>query len=851
MIYKGITLVVLLTILHSGKCEDYLVAVAYQGERTYIRYLAGETGGLVEMQYPHLADKRVDRLGPFYSRSQRVSDQVKIISEVGNAAVIVSGSDDDINIVVDADGVFSPLPISALGTKYILPSSLASNRYYRSLLLIATHNISTTVDIYFRLDRGSVYFLYYEYSDGDVLSLKLNPYQTLKVSTPYDLYGTIIDSEHSIAVYSGMEYFYRYTVYDQLLPVKHYGQEYVVAVDDTKLELQIISEHSHVQITFSSGVTVSTGERRLYNRSLERGESLHFTATRPVLVTLSRADGYNSSFTTVPPVQSYVTHKGVWLYYNNLRVKLKILTDRRATVLTKEERLNDLLTWRAIAGSRYKVGTLVQSRYTSPTFISSDLPFTVLSFYNGSVYNSGYNLSVEALVHYKGQTYLMPLAVYNRNYHKIPRILATAGETGGQWQVQDPHSGQVWSRRFNPYNTDYYYPQRHKAYTVILVLVLVRDDAIQIKGGMNDYTSFCPLPVSELGTKYIVTSCLPTDNIHVDTTSYMSVLVIATHSKKADIDVIFRLDGNVTYDGRTYIDGDILSFRSDNYQTFSLNSSSDMTRTIVKATDTIAVYSGTYHVRDTIFTTFEQLLPVKHHGHDYVVAIQNPYYFDIIYRTALQHQLQVVTDHSDTNIMFNNGSSISVGEDGVYRKPCGNSETFYFNTTRPVMATLCVFGRYYHRDALVVVPPVSLYSRLTTYAQGTVQIMTDQDNGDVAVEQIHDSISTVLSPPVKWKNVSGTRYKVGTLRSGRYITTIRSDASFAVLGYYDNLIYKGGYSFRKNHDTETSVPDGLGNRLDTSDRFKGTSTSDGSGIKINTGGCFPLYRDAFIRRTSS
>ncbi|XP_046575918.1 uncharacterized protein LOC124283924 [Haliotis rubra] len=837
MTSKGFSLVVLLTILQSGNGEDYLVAVSKRGKYGYIMYSAGETGGLLEIQYPHLAYRSVYVLSPFYLSLVGVNDQIKITTNVENAAFIVSGSDEDVNIVVYADGIFSPLPISALGTKYVLPSSLPPNGYYQSLLLIATHNISTTVDILFRLNRGSIYILNYYYSDGERLSFKLNPYQTLWVSTPYDLNGTVITSEHSIAVHSGMEYAYKYTVYDQLLPVKHYGQEYVVAVDDTKLELQIISEHSHVQITFSSGATASTGERRLYNRSLERGESFHFTATRPVLVTLSRADGYSSAFTTVPPVHSYVTHTGVWLYYNNVQTKLKVLTDTRATVLIKDKEVNDRLTWRWIAGSRYKVGTLVQSksRYIYSTSISSDFPFTVLSFYNGSVYAIGYNLSAEEPEHYTGPSYLMALAGYSgRDNNYIPRILASAGETGGQWQVQDPRSGRVWSRRFNPHNTDYFYPIVHDKNRLILVLVFVRDDTIQIKGGMNFYTLFSPLSVSALGTKYIMSSCLPTDNIHLDTTSYIFVLVIATHSKEADIDVIFRLDANVTYGNKTYIDGDILTVRLDKYQTFSLNSSSDMTRTIVNATETIAVYSGTYDVSRTLFITFEQLLPVKHYGHEYILAIQDPYYGDRSYVSAMPYQLQVVTDHSDTSIMFDNGSSISVGEDGVYRTQCGNRETFYLNTTRPVMATLCTLGRYYYSDAFVVVPPVSLYSTLTTLQpRGTVQILTDQENNNVDVQQTHGTLSTVLSPPVTWKNLSGTRYKVGTLRGSRYTTTIRSNSTFAVLGYYA-AIYNGGYSFGTYSDTETSTPDGSGVKLNTGGSIQETSTPDGRAIKLNT-----------------
>ncbi|XP_046562926.1 uncharacterized protein LOC124271821, partial [Haliotis rubra] len=596
MIYKGFSLVVLLTILQSSKGEDYLVAVAYRGNYSNIMYTVGETGGLVEIKYPHFAYRTSLAIYPFWYGSHLIGDKMQITSDVENAVIVVSASDEEIDIVVDADGVFVPLPVSALGTKYILPSGLSPISGYRSLLLIATHTKSTTVDIFFRMDRGSIDFTNHRYSDGDVLSLKLNPYQTFRISTPYDLNGTVINSEHSVAVYSGIEYASKYTVYDQLPPVKHYGQEYVVAVDDTKLELQIISEHNHVQVTFSSGATVSTGERRLYNRSLERGESLHFTATRPVLVTLSRADGYSSAFTTVPPVHSYVTHKGVWLYHNNLRVKLKILTDTRATVLIKE--VNDGLTWLDMRGSRYKVGTLVPSQSHSLfghsfTFISSDFPFTVLSFYNGSVYKNCYKVSVDEPVHYTGPTYLMALA--KGNHRLDPRILASAWENGGQWQIQDLNSRfRVWSRCFNPYNTDYFYPIV-QAYTVILVLVLVRDDAVQIKGNLNYETSFSPLPVTALGTKYIMSSCR--------TPRYMSVLLIATHSKMADIAIIFRLEGYVAYNGKKYTNGDTLSIRLFGYETLSLNSTSDMTGTIVMSTETIAVYSGTYMY--DVFKTFD------------------------------------------------------------------------------------------------------------------------------------------------------------------------------------------------------------------------------------------------------
>ncbi|XP_048244791.1 uncharacterized protein LOC124142488 isoform X2 [Haliotis rufescens] len=813
MIYKRFSLVVLLTVLQSGMGEDYLVAVAYKGKDSYIRYTAGETGGLVEIQYPHFAYRTSCDL--FSCSSHSVSEKMQITNVLENVAIVVSGSDENVNILVDADGVFSPLPISALGTKYIVPSSLAPNSSYRSLLLIATHNMSTNVDIIFQMEKGSVNFVNYEYGDGDTLSLKLDPYQTLMINTPHDLNGTVINSEHSVAVYSGIDFASKYTVYDQLLPVKHHGQEYVVAIDETKLELQIISEHSHVQITFSTGATVSTGERRLYNRSLEQGESLHFTTTHPVLVTLSRADGYSSVFTTVPPVHSYVTHRGVLLQGKNLTKTLKIITVRTANVLIKKKQLNDLLTWMDVPGSRYKVGTVKSTRrYTDEnTFISSDIPFTGLSFYNGSVNNIGYNLSAEGEVHYTGESYLMAVAGYNPSLDFRPRILATAGETGGHWQVQDPISGRVWSRRFNPYNTDYFYPNTT---TTKVVLVHVRDEAIQISGEMTFYSQFSPLPVSALGTKYIISSCLPTDNMY-RSTEYKAVLVIATHSREVDVDIIFRLEGNVTYDDRTYSNGDTLSIRLDKYQTLSINSSSDMTRTIVNATETIAVYSGTYEMNYNVIATYEQLLPVKHYGSEYILAIQDTSHYR---NSSLPYQLQVVSDHSHTSIMFNNGSTVSVGKHGLYSKQCGRFETFYFSTTRPTMVTLCTIGTRYNfaPDGLIVVPPVTLYSKQTTLqAQGTRAILTDKDNNNLHVQEIPNTLSTVFTPPIKWKEVPGTRYKVGTLQSGQHITAIRSNSYFAILGYDTFAIYNGGYNFRTHLDADGN---GNGNKLTTDDSFQ-------------------------------
>ncbi|XP_071115717.1 uncharacterized protein [Haliotis cracherodii] len=810
-------LALLLLAIHCVSGEDFLAVVAYKTRFTYVIATAGENGGLVEIQYPHFGYRTSQAFGSFSSRSFYIDAKMKIESSIEPMAIIISASDADMQITVTGDTRFSPLPISALGTKYIVPSDVEYTLEYQKLLVVATHNQSTDVEINLRIVQGYVVNVNGQYYDnGDSVSIGLGSYQTLTILTQYDINGTVISAKESIAVYAGIIYNNTYTAYDQLLPVKHYGQEFVVAVDTPARysQLQVTTEQSDTQIKFNSGAAISLVEKRFYQRPLYR--SLHVSATRPVMVTLIRRDGVKSVFATIPPVQSYVNNTFVYVQQSGL----KICTQKTASVVIQKKHQHSIsVDWEEMSGSGYKVGTVTSAViYGSYTFISYDHPFTVLTYNTRSndyfyYYFYRYSFSLEEAAAkpfrgvYLGRTYLMALP----SFQHTPLILASAGEEGGQWQVQDPYTGKIWSRQVKPFNTDNFYPQYSINTTngIQNKTMLVHVESVDIRiRGLSGFTRFFPLPISALGTKYVMSSCHPSGG-------YMSLMVIATHSKKTNVDITFRLDSNVTYDNKTYTHGDTLSLTLMEYQVFTINSSSDLTGTVVAAEETIAVYSATYTASYYIsLIAYEQLLPNIHHGHEYVVAIRDNSPEE--YHSSLPYQLQVVTDHSDTQIRFNDGSTVSVGDTRVYKKRYGPRTHLYFNTTHPIMTTLCIVsgpGGIFEQGLFTVLLPVTYNSKQSTLSSlghdVTLQILTDKGNNKVNVERLYGS--TVNNIYVEWTLIPGTRYKVGTctvtdysMRDFSGSVFIHSNTSFSVLGYSYYYIDNGGFSFKLPNPTQTT-----------------------------------------------
>ncbi|XP_071096072.1 uncharacterized protein [Haliotis cracherodii] len=251
-------------------------------------------------------------------------------------------------------------------------------------------------------------------------------------------------------------------------------------------------------------------------------------------------------------------------------------------------------------------------------------------------------------------------------------VAVAAGETGGSFQVVYPQLGYNITRTVTPYGiTDAYVDMslwvtvgvENKAY---VIHVFGKNMGVHRQMG---YDVFSPLPISALGSRYVLSTCLR-DIGHV-------VLVIASHNHKTDVDITLMLEGNVTYDNMTYNDGDTIHVTLDEYEIFEMKSDYDLTGTVINTTNTVAVFSGA--VQYGYFAAATQLLPVRHHGTEYVM-----YTGDVSNYRNWTYQLQVISDQRNTEIMLNNGSTFSLGDNRVYRQYLAKNESLYLTSTRPV-----------------------------------------------------------------------------------------------------------------------------------------------------------------------
>lgn len=109
------------------------------------------------------------------------------------------------------------------------------------------------------------------------------------------------------------------------------------------------------------------------------------------------------------------------------------------------------------------------------------------------------------------------------------------------------------------------------------ISVHVVDNAVPDVGG------FLALPVESLGNEYMVMSYTPHDKSEFLITSVMDQTKIYVH---------LQTKSNLTYLGQTYKNGDVIHETLDTFETWQVNSDSDLTGTTIKSDGKIAVFSG-------------------------------------------------------------------------------------------------------------------------------------------------------------------------------------------------------------------------------------------------------------------
>ena len=363
---------------------EYLIALPSNNYEPFVTGAAGLKPGSLQIQYPNLDKNYTFDVGPLSRQKYTVLKTSLASSGVESKAILISTSHDEVSVYVHYGyAAFSPIPVSALGTKYVLPSCGT----YSGLFFATSHN-DTIITVTFRLKKPMTH-QEKTYYDGDILTVTLQEYEVFTFPFRFDITGTTVKSSEPIAVFLG-NFYNNYAIsYDQVLPVNAHGQEYVVAVDDstTTYQLQIISDYSDNEIVFNNGSIVNS---QFYYRQLDANSTLYFNTTRPAMTTLCRVATYQSVFLTVPSISTYGS-RDVSIYPpTGVAYTMKILVDQSTDVnVMRYFDPEMLVSWTDIGNSSYKVGTCqVPALYS--TMLTSGGNFTFLAFDKNLATNGGY-----------------------------------------------------------------------------------------------------------------------------------------------------------------------------------------------------------------------------------------------------------------------------------------------------------------------------------------------------------------------------------------------------------------------------------------------------------------------------
>ncbi|XP_022089766.1 uncharacterized protein LOC110978791 [Acanthaster planci] len=133
---------------------------------------------------------------------------------------------------------------------------------------------------------------------------------------------------------------------------------------------------------------------------------------------------------------------------------------------------------------------------------------------------------------------------------------------------------------------------------------------------LQNYTTdgFLAIPTSKLGMQYVVVMSTPVGILRGQFS------VIGTEDSTM-VQIVLR--GRVTFDGQTYVDGDVLSFMVDKLEAVHLQGDvlEDLTGTIVQTNRPVAIFSGNECVSNpgsNCDTLTEQLVPVKSWGENHI-----------------------------------------------------------------------------------------------------------------------------------------------------------------------------------------------------------------------------------------
>lgn len=177
-------------------------------------------------------EKEID---PGTSVSFKLSDRVEMKgSKKSHQAVLIEASQDvtvmSLNFKKYTADTSVVYPVKDWGTEYIIFTPASTHKDTFKEFSITNHKEPNSVEIFL---QGSVRFEGKYQRRGSKMTIKLEPFETVQIQSQDNLSGTKVISGLPVAVSSGHTCVQKYTscnhVYEQLLPVNSWGNEFIIA----------------------------------------------------------------------------------------------------------------------------------------------------------------------------------------------------------------------------------------------------------------------------------------------------------------------------------------------------------------------------------------------------------------------------------------------------------------------------------------------------------------------------------------------------------------------------------------------------------------------------------------------
>ncbi|XP_060028291.1 uncharacterized protein LOC132532997 [Erinaceus europaeus] len=721
-------------------------------------------------------------------------------------------------------------PVSALGTEYFVftpPSAWVSPEF-------AVVAGATGARVSMKL-KGAVTFQGKFYPAGQVLSVTLQPYEVAQVQSDSDLSGSKVTASSPVAVFSGHSCAQKHTtscdhVVEQLLPTSAWGTHYVVATLDSQnlFDLAYVVASQPTKLTYNQGGI--TGSHQLEEGEVAEFEvqpsrPLHLTADKGIQVLLfgtgASKDGvtYDPYLVLVPDVASYCSSYVVKTVPGSKGVALMVAPTKTTKQFTLDDyTLGDQLTWTAVPGSEFSFAETDLSSEDTNHVAKAPANFGLLTF--GMDQYIGYGtstacdqrMSQEATTKTKNTMTEEFLTAFmqnfnpgssNANLHLLVTSMSDQAATVSVLSHADNTSQKVTVRPGQTVKVNIGDKAEMVGSTTFRHAVVVHSDqrvsvqSVNFKPLTADLTHLWP--VSALGTEYFVFTP-PSAWVSPE----FAVVAGATGAR-----VSMKLKGAVTFQGKSYPAGQVLSVTLQPYEVAQVQSDSDLSGSKVTASSPVAVFSG--HSCAQKHTTscdhvVEQLLPTSAWGTHYVVAtLDSQNLFDLAYVVAKQ----------TTMLTYNHG-----GTTGSHQLKEGQVAEFEIQPSRPLYLTadkgiqVLQFGTGASKDRITYDPYLVLVPDVASYCSSyVVKTVPDSKGVALVVASTKDAEQLILDNhslrnQLTWTAVPGSEFSFAEVALGSEDTNhvAKAPANFGLLPFGLDHFIGYGTSAACNQRKKQEVP---------------------------------------------